>query len=295
MDERAFALWGLAWAPEVQFDELSERIHPADQDRVRLAFEATLLTDGPFEIDFRVDVGEAVRWVSARGQGGHESILDSTMFGVFLDVTERKLAEESNELLAGEMSHRVKNLLSIAMGLTHITYRSVTTTHEMASGLTERLVALGRAHDLVRPAPGSDQKAALLGDLISVLLSPYDDHGGFERRIRVAVGRIAVGETAATTLAMVIHELATNAVKHGALSGEQGTLEVKTTDDGDLVRLIWVESGGTRVAAAPTEHGFGSKMVERSLKQQFGGALERDWKATGLVATLTMRKDRLAV
>jgi len=293
MDERAFDLWGLPWAPDVKFEELSERIYPADQDRVRMGFEATLATDGPFEIDFRIEVDKSIRWISARGQGGGEAIVDQIMFGIFLDVTERKLAEESNELLAGEMSHRVKNLLSIAMGLTHITYRSAKTVQEMASSLTERLAALGRAHDLVRPGPGAQQNAALLGDLISVLLSPYDD-GGPERRIRIVVGRIAIGETAATSLAMVIHELATNAVKHGALSGDAGMLEIKTSDEGDLVRLVWAESGGPRIEAPPTVYGFGNKMVERSLNQQFGGTLERDWKPTGLVATLTMRKDRLA-
>lgn len=295
MDERAFSLWGLDWAPEVQFEVLSERIHPSDQDRVRLAFEATRATDGPFEIDFRISVDDSIRWVSARGQGGDAGIVDDTMFGIFLDVTERKQAEESNELLAGEMSHRVKNLLSIAMGLTNISYRSATTTQDMATGLTQRLAALGRAHDLVRPGPDSAGNAALLGDLISVLLAPYDDDGTTDRRIRVAVGRIGIGETAATTLAMLIHELATNAVKHGALSNPEGMLEVKTSDDGDMVRLIWAESGGPQIAAAPTVHGFGNKMVERSLKQQFGGTLDRAWKPSGLVATLTMRKDRLAV
>lgn len=262
MDERAFDLWGLAWASEVQFEKLSERIHPADQDRVRLAFEATRATEGPFEIDFRIEVDGSIRWVSARGQGGDEAIVDSTMFGIFLDVTERKQVEESNELLAGEMSHRVKNLLSIAMGLTNITYRSASTTQDMASGLTQRLMALGRAHDLVRPGPDTDGRAAaLLGDLIAVLLSPYDEDNTPERRIRVAVGRHAIGESAATTLAMVIHELATNAVKHGSLSGDHGTLEVKTSEDSNMVRLIWAECGGPPIDAPPTVHGFGDRKI----------------------------------
>jgi two-component sensor histidine kinase len=96
------------------------------------------------------------------------------VFGIFLDVTSRKQAEESHELLAGEMSHRVKNLLAIASGLTAITSRSAATTMDMARELTGRLTALGRAHDLVRPLPGEQGKAALLGDLMSVLLAPYE-------------------------------------------------------------------------------------------------------------------------
>jgi two-component sensor histidine kinase len=203
MDERAFDLWGLPWAEEVSFEELSAHIHPADRDRVRAAFLATRSVAGPYEIDFRIMLGHDVRWVSARGQGADAGIVDRVMFGIFLDVTGRKQAEEGNELLAGEMSHRVKNLLSIATGLTHITSRSATTIEDLAKGLTERLTALGRAHDLVRPLPGSEGKAALLGDLLSVLLAPYDDQGAFAGRIRVAVPRMGVGERTAMTIAMI--------------------------------------------------------------------------------------------
>jgi two-component sensor histidine kinase len=80
------------------------------------------------------------------------------MFGIFLDVTGRKQAEESHELLAGEMSHRVKNLLQVASGLAQITSRTATTTEEMTRDLVNRLTALGRAHDLVRPLPGREGK-----------------------------------------------------------------------------------------------------------------------------------------
>jgi two-component sensor histidine kinase len=83
----------------------------------------------------------------------------------------------------------------------------------MARELRERLTALGRAHDLVRPLPGGQGEAALLGDLLSVLLAPYDDMGAFDGRIRVAVERMGVGEAAATGLGLVIHELATNSMK----------------------------------------------------------------------------------
>jgi two-component sensor histidine kinase len=88
----------------------------------------------------------------------------------------------------------------------------------MTSQLTRRLAALGRAHDLVRPLPGGQGGAALLGDLFTVLLAPYDDIGAFSGRIRVAVPRMGVGENAATGVALVIHELATNSLKYGALS-----------------------------------------------------------------------------
>lgn len=139
-------------------------------------------------------LGEEVRWISARGQGADAGVIDGVMFGIFLDVTNRKQSEEGHELLAGEMSHRVKNLLAIATSLTHISLRSATSIEEMAQDLIQRLTALGRAHDLVRPLPGNQGKAALLGYLLSILLAPYDDPGAFAGRIRVAVPRMGIGE-----------------------------------------------------------------------------------------------------
>ena len=294
MDERAFDLWGLPWAGDVSFEELSAHIHPADRDRVRAGFMATRSVAGDYEIDFRIMVGDDVRWVSARGQGADAGIVERVMFGIFLDVTGRKQAEEGHELLAGEMSHRVKNLLAIAAGLTRISSRSAGTIEEMAGELTARLTSLGRAHDLVRPLPGAEGKAALLGDLLSVLLAPYDDEGAFAGRIRVAVPRMGVGEGAATTLAMVIHELATNSVKHGALSSAEGVLDISGAIDGQDLRLVWAETGGPPVEDTPDMTGFGSGMISRSVARQLDGAMSYDWQSTGVVVTLRVSTDRLA-
>lgn len=294
MDERAFGLWGLPWSTEVAFEELSAHIHPADRDRVREAFTATRAVAGPYEIDFRIMLGDDVRWISARGRGGDEGMVDRVLFGIFLDVTGRKQAEESHELLAGEMSHRVKNLLAIAQGLTRITSQSTTSIADMAHVLTERLTALGRAHDLVRPLPGHEGRAALLGDLFSVLLAPYDDPGAYAGRIRVAVPRMGIGERTATTLALVIHEMATNSVKHGALSAECGILDISSTTDDEEVFVVWAESGGPEIAGPPEMHGFGSKLISRSIAHDLEGQLSYDWQPSGLVATLRMRKNRLA-
>jgi two-component sensor histidine kinase len=294
MDERSFELWGLPWTDEVAFETLSAHIHPADRDRVRAAFLATRSVAGPYEIDFRIVLGHEVRWISARGQGADAGIVDRIMFGIFLDVTGRKQAEEGHELLAGEMSHRVKNLLAVAAGLTHITSRSAATTKDMSSDLIARLTALGRAHDLVRPLPGHQGRAALLGDLFAVLLAPYDDTGAFAGRIRVAVPRMGVGERTARTLALVIHELATNSLKHGALSLDTGALDVtSTTDEWDLV-VVWAESGGPAIPAAPDMLGFGSKLLSRSIAESLDGGIAYEWQSTGLVATIKMRIDRLA-
>ena len=295
MDERAFELWGLAWTSEVEFEALSAHIHPADRDRVRAAFLATRSVAGRYEIDFRIVLDHEVRWISARGQGADEGIVDRTMFGIFLDVTGRKQAEEGHELLAGEMSHRVKNLLAIATGLTHITSRSAQSIQQMSTDLIGRLTALGRAHDLVRPLPGHEGKAALLGDLVSVLLAPYEDTAAFAGRIRVSVPRMGVGETAARTLALVIHELATNSLKHGALSSEEGALDVSgITDQSDLV-LTWAETGGPTLQGSPETTGFGSRLLARSVSDQLSGAISYDWRPSGVVVTLRVHKEQLAI
>lgn len=294
MDERGFELWGLPWSEQVTFEELSANIHPADRDRVRAAFSATRSVAGSYEIDFRILVGEAVRWISARGQGADAGIRDRVMFGIFLDVTGRKQAEEGSELLAGEMSHRVKNLLSIAAGLTQLTGRSASSVAQMTSALTERLTALGRAHDVVRPLPGEQGKAALLGDLLSVLLAPYDETAAFSGRIRVAVPRMGIGEQTASTLAMVIHELATNSVKYGALSTAEGSLDISSRTDGDRIYLTWAETGGPLIVGHPELTGFGSRLVARSVSSQLGGELTYDWQESGLVVSIGMRQDRLA-
>jgi two-component sensor histidine kinase len=294
MDGRAFDLWGLRRSKTVTFEDLSAHIHPADRDRVRAAFAATRAIVGPYEIDFRIMVGDDVRWISARGQGDDAGIVNRIMFGIFIDVTGRKQAEEGNELLAGEMSHRVKNLLAIASGLTAITSRSTSSTVDMARELTQRLTALGRAHDLVRPIPGHEGKAALLGDLLSVLLAPYDDMGAFSGRVRVSVPRMGVGEASATTLALVIHELATNSLKYGALSAETGTLDVSCAQPDSEVVIVWTERGGPPVTAPADAGGFGSKLVTRSMTNQLGGSIERQWLKEGVVVTIKIRKDRLA-
>jgi len=294
LDDSSFALWAIQPSDEICFEDLSARVHPADRDRVGAAFDATRAISGPYEIDFRITVDDEIRWISARGQGSDADIADRIMFGIFLDVTGRKQAEEGNELLAGEMSHRVKNLLAIASGLTEITSRSTSTTTDMARELTQRLTALGRAHDLVRPLPGEEGKAALLGDLLTVLLAPYDDLGAFSGRIRVSVPRMGVGEQSATTLALVVHELATNSLKYGALSSETGTLDLSCSMEDDDLLLAWTERGGPPVTQPTGSAGYGSKLVVRTMARQFGGSIAHDWSPEGLIVTLRMGKARVS-
>ena len=293
MDEQGFQMWAVEQTADLKFEDLSARIHPADRDRVRAAFTATRGIEGAYEIDFRIMIGDDIRWISARGLGNDSGMHEGHLYGIFLDVTGRKQAEEGHELLAGEMSHRVKNLLAIASGLTQIASRSSNTAVEMAKDLTNRLTSLGRAHDLVRPLPGHQGTAALLGDLLSILLSPYEDMGAFSGRIRVAVPRMGVGEGAATTIALIIHELATNSVKYGALSSEEGTLDVSGSLEDEDIKIVWMERGGPSVEPSKVT-GYGSRLVARSVTGQLNGVIDYAWEPEGLIVTLTLKVAKLA-
>ena len=185
MDERAHGLWGVPVGP-VTFKDLSEHIHPEDLDRVRSAFTSTRTVSGAYDVDFRILHRKTLRWISARGRGDDQGIVDRLMFGVFLDVTERKMAEEAHAMIAGEMEHRLKNLFSITSALTMISERSTSTTKEMSQDLRLRLAALNRAHDLVRSVPGDPDRAVHLGELLAILPAPYVGGG--------AIGKIRDGD-----------------------------------------------------------------------------------------------------
>lgn len=293
MDLRGYKLWDVPAADDLSFELLSEKIHPADRNRVRDAFAATRSVAGSYEIDFRTLIGSEVRWISARGQGSDVGIVRRAMTGIFIDITDRKQAEEGHELLAGEMSHRVKNLLAIAGALTKITMRSSRSIEDMSKQLTQRLMALGRAHDLVRPLPGGQGKAALLGDLFTVLLTPYDDDGAFAGRIRVAVPRMGIGEAAATNLALVVHELATNSAKYGALSVDSGVLDISGSLAGEDIRIDWTEHGGPDVTAPKSAESYGTRLIRQTIEWQLGGSISYEWSKNGLIVTMFIKVSRL--
>lgn len=294
LDERSRALWEVERDGRRTFADLSARIEPPDRERVHAAFASTRATPGPYQIDFRIRRDDGIRWISARGRGADEGIVGRIMFGAFLDSTARMASEEARELLASEMSHRVKNLFAIASSLVSIAARSAATTTEMDRDLQARLGTLGRAHDLIRPLPGNEAKGgAPLHDLFAAFLAPYDDKGSIGDRIRVSVPEVMVCEKAATTLALVVHELATNALKYGSLSAAAGTLDVSSTPcDGD-VAIVWTERGGPPGTAPAGPGGFGSRLVFQSMTGQLAGSVDYDWQLDGVVITLRMSEARL--
>lgn len=292
LDERAFEIWGLPQNDEITFEQLSACVLPADLDKVKEAFNATRDLRGEYELDFRILHGDEVRWVSARGRGDDQGMIDRIMYGVFIDVTSRKIAEESRDMVTGEMHHRIKNLFSVSSALASIASRSSETKEAMLEDLTRRLRGLSAAHDLLFAGFHDIQQEVNLEELLMALLNAYSAGSSNSRSVAISVPKVMVRERAVTSLAMIIHELATNSAKYGALSAQSGRLVLTCHEAGDDVELVWAESGVVAHEIESHGSGFGSLLTDRVIKQ-VGGSIARNWTKDGLIVTLRMSKKRL--
>ncbi len=292
MNGRACKLWGVEDTGPSTFAELVERIVPEDLDRITCAFETKTPPGGEFEINFRVVRKGEIRWLSGRGNHAETATGDRVIVTILFDVTEHERLQERQQMFAAEMDHRVKNSFAIASALTSLVARSAPTVTTMALDLQSRFVALRHAHDLVRPS-GPVAGYALLSDLISVLLSPYDCNIFYGKRISMAVPYLLIGGVAATTLALVFHELGTNSVKYGSLSQSEGKLDIVANLEERDVSILWKERGGP--PAMPPAHcsGFGTKLIEKSLAFQLGGSSSFIWGREGLTANLRANRSMI--
>jgi PAS domain S-box-containing protein len=212
------------------------------------------------------------------------------------DITERRRVEEQRRLLLKEMSHRVKNLFSLAGSIVEISARHAETPQEMARSVRARLGALSRAHQLTLPslraAGDRAEEATSLEDLLRTVVEPYLD-AETKQQIEFHGPAVEIGAKAVTGLSLLLHEFTTNAAKYGALSSAGGQLSVEWRVENGHVRMVWRESGGPPIAGEPEDEGFGSLMTNATAAQ-FGAAISRDWQPGGLVITLELPLDRLA-
>jgi PAS domain S-box-containing protein len=216
------------------------------------------------------------------------------------DITERRQAEEQKRLLLREMSHRVKNLFALAGGLVSLSARSrgTQTTEEIIGALRERLAALARAHELTLPdlAKGGARADAptTLGALLQAIFTPFmGGEDGNGSRVVIAGPEVPIGGNAVTSIALLLHEFATNAVKYGGLSSPTGGVHVKWTIAADEVVLIWSESGGASLDAEPESNGFGGKLAQ-GMTAQLGAKMSREWLPEGLTIRWTAPLEQLA-
>ncbi|MDB5588359.1 MAG: Signal transduction histidine kinase [Devosia sp.] len=259
--------------------------HPDDQPRAWTAWNHSLTTGEPYQIEYRLrhHSGE-YRWTL----GLALPIRDSAgtivrWFGTCTDIHATKLAAEERELVAQELSHRIKNIFAVLTGIIALSARSQPEIKPFADQLRQRIFALAEAHDFVRPhsqesQPGESQTS--LRALIGRLLTPYDQDE--QPRFEFLGDDAEIDEGAATPLALLVHELATNASKYGALSTPEGRVVLTGTRNEDRYHLSWKEIGGPAIAAGDLPEGFGSRVISLSVEGQLRGRLERIWEADGL-------------
>jgi len=198
------------------------------------------------------------------------------MIGVNIDISERQRADAQRELLLAELNHRVKNTLAVVQAMAHQTFRSAGVAREPRQAFENRLMALAAAHNLLTE---SNWESAALSDIARDTL--YAD-GLYKGRVDVAGPRALLPPREALAIAMVLHELATNAVKYGALSNDKGRVRFDwARGEGPVLILRWTESDGPPVEA-PERRGFGSVLLERSLKEDLGGKVIVDYRREGL-------------
>jgi PAS domain S-box-containing protein len=214
------------------------------------------------------------------------------------DITERRQAQEQQTLLVREMSHRVKNLFAVTSGLVRVSARTARSPQEMAAAVQERLAALTRAQELTRPGlidTGDTVRAdTTLHALMHTIFAPYASSHSQEREGIILTGTdLPIGRNAVTNLALVLHELTTNAAKYGALSSPAGVVHLDCSLENDKLLLTWKEQGGPSLSGPPDREGFGSTLTRRIVTQQFGGRLSHDWKPDGLVVHISVPVKRL--
>jgi two-component sensor histidine kinase len=234
--------------------------------------------------------------------GGHAATMkELAMFiGIALKMlrTEQELhrALEQQELLAKEMSHRLKNVFAIVDGMIRISARGTDDKDGLVTILSGRLRALATAHSLVRRSFSDIHEAASdLAELLTIIVQPHEmakPDGG--RRFAFFGPPVLCGEQAINGLALVFHELATNAAKYGVLASERGGVKITWSVEDETLHVLWTEHDGPEGQTSPTSKGFGSSLIEATVVRQFGGTLDHEWRPEGLIVRLSIPISKLA-
>jgi PAS domain S-box-containing protein len=261
--------------------------HGADAEalaRIKTEFEGSF-SSGAEVLYHRKDGGEF--WTDVfispvRDEGG--DIVQ--YFASFVDLTKHKEDEARSKMLIDELNHRVKNTLSTVQSIVWQTLRSTSDPKVVRESIESRLFALSRSHDLLTREKW--ESAGLL-DIVHDALEPFGVSGGRAARIAVTGENIRFPPKSALALGIAFNELATNAVKYGALSNAAGSVLIEwtmeTTPIGQQLLLNWEEKDGPPVTA-PAQKGFGSRVIERGLAHELEGTIHLDYRPDGLVCTM---------
>jgi PAS domain S-box-containing protein len=267
---------GLGWA---------DAVHPEDRDDARTTFMEASAQRRPFRAEYRLRRADGTwRWAidaAAPRLGDDGEFLG--MVGSVIDITERKMAEEQQVLLMRELDHRAKNALAVVHAAVRLTPKDDINVYVQA--VEGRVKALARAHSMLAEArwEGAELRALLQGELAAFVAG---------QRAGLSGPTVALASYAAQGLAMVVHELATNAVKHGALSTPAGRITVNWSVErvaegvGLCLHLRWAEEGGPTVSGPPDRRGFGTRVLDATVRTQLRGKLRLDWAPGGLTCEM---------
>jgi PAS domain S-box-containing protein len=277
--------------------KLFDRTHPDDREADRDLFRKQVrgeLSGYTLEKRYVREDGE-VRWIAVKSTSVRDTE-DRFLYGVRVvqDITERRQAEESQQLLIDELNHRTKNTLAIVQSLFWQTARDKHGSRELRDAFEGRLLALSKAHEQLTIG---HWESAPLREIIAAGIGPYFNER--DERIEMTGDDIVLKPKAALTLAMACHELSTNAAKYGALSVSSGRISVRwhkvasSARTPERLKIEWRESGGPRVVA-PARRGFGSVFVEASIAADLQGTSKIAFEAEGVRCTMELPCEVLA-
>ncbi|MFB2550037.1 sensor histidine kinase [Ensifer soli] len=264
--------------------------HEDDRETAWERWRHALATGEPYQIEYRLRHHSGVyRWVLGRAEATRDAegrII--RWYGTCTDIHDARQLAAEREMVTHELSHRIKNIFSVLMSIISLSARSAPEARAFADQLRRRVEAMGRAHDFVRPHSRASRpmpvETTVFG-LIRELLIPFAT--GQDGQIVYLGDDLPIGDSAATPLALLLHELATNSAKYGGLSRPEGRLEITGVLDGDAYGLTWRETGGPGVTGPPQQEGFGSRLMRISVEGQLGGRLERAWNPEGIRVGIT--------
>jgi PAS domain S-box-containing protein len=260
-------------------------INPEDFELLVCAFRKVTKDANTFQTEFRAlrPNGE-VRWCTGTAAASfdqHGRLI--WLSGVTADITDRKRAEERQILLAEEVDHRARNVVAVVQSIMRLTRAD--SIDEYIGALDGRIGALSSAHRLLA---GSRWEGADLNRLVEEEFAPYRAAG--HERVTTRGPVVLLPPATAQTIALALHELATNAAKYGALSTEAGRVALTWRIDTGKLELVWTESDGPEISP-PTRRGYGSRAIVAGIERQLGGVVNFDWQMNGLRCTLSVPHD----
>jgi PAS domain S-box-containing protein len=264
------------------FEEGLALVHPDDREATRRRKQLVISgAQDRYQLEYRIRRPDGrVRWVMDRGQVMRDAASGKVVrvVGVLLDITELKESEQRQQLLFDELNHRVKNTLAIVQSLAQQTLRSRSDPKEFVAAFEERISSLARAHDLLTRESWT---GASLGDVVGTAMAPFTDE---KRKILIAGEPVIIPASATITLSLMLHELAANAAKYGALATADGlvSIEWNAVPKGAVIAidLRWREENGP-IVKKPARVGFGSRLLAASARQ-LGAELDLDYAPDGL-------------